>query len=253
MKVPSVGRRTSSSAPPPTPVPEEKDGIAQGSRSADPRQSETGDALKSPSKVAWELLDHLAREMTKNGKIRSIDMFAALGSIGGFSCVVAALEIASSGELRDDADLIAVEATDGSRYYTGNLPNTFLLESHDSLLNRTYGAARKSGALIPQDTVTETLHYVISTIGLPEFGIPRLADEHRPGDTPLAYVQHLWPKAADVLDRNLVPVRRQTLAIGMAVELAFVYARPQLDPALAARIVTECAIPMAKLDPRLIG
>jgi hypothetical protein len=227
--------------------------LADGPTSADPRRRETEDTLQSPGLVARALLDHVTEEMAKDGDVRSIDLFAALGSVGGFSCVLTAFDIASAGQLSDAADLIAMETEDGSRYYTGNLPNAFLLESHDSLLNLTYSAARRSGALIPQETAMETLRYVISTIGHSQFGIPRLTDEHRPGDTPLAYVRRLWPKLADALDRNLVPIGKRPFAIGLALELAFFHVRPPLDPSLAARIVTECAVPMAKIDPRLVA
>ncbi|EJJ29014.1 hypothetical protein PMI11_02732 [Rhizobium sp. CF142] len=253
MKVPTFGRSTRPPAPPSAPPQEEMESLADSSASADPRRRETEDTVQSPGLVARALLDHVIQEMATDGHVQSIDLFGALGSVGGFSCVLTAFDIASAGELSDDADLIAMEAEDGSRYYTGNLPNAFLLESHDSLLNLTYGAARRSGALISQEMAMETLRYVVSTIGHPQFGIPRLTDENRPGETPLAYVRRLWPKLADALDRNRVPLSRRPFAIGLAVELAFFHVRPPLDPSLAARIVTECAIPMAKLDPRLIA
>lgn len=253
MKVPTFGRSTRPPAPPSAPPREEMESLAHSSASADPRRRETEDTVQSPGLVASALLDHLIQEMAKDGNVHSIDLFAALGSVGGFSCVLTAFDIASAGQFSDDADLIAMETEDGSRYYTGNLPNAFLLESHDSLLNLTYGAARRSGAVISQEMAMEALRYVISTIGHPQFGIPRLMEEHRPGDTPLAYVRRLWPKLADALDRNLVPISRRPFAVGLALELAFFHVRPPLDPSLAARIVTECAIPMAKLDPRLIA
>lgn len=253
MKAPTFGRSTRPPAPPSAPVQEEMDSLADGPASADSRRRETEDTLQSPGMVARALLNHLIQEMAKDGNVHSIDLFAALGSVGGFSCIRTALDIASAGQLSADADLIAMETKDGSRYYTGNLPNAFLLESHDSVLTLTYGAARRSGALIPQEMAIETLRYVVSTIGHPQFGIPRLMDEHRPGDTPLAYVRRLWPKLADALDRNLVPIRRRPFAIGLALELAFFHVRPPLDPSLAAQIVTECAVPMAKLDPRVVA
>ncbi|NKM57333.1 hypothetical protein [Rhizobium anhuiense] len=219
----------------------------------DPRPRDAGDTLQSPRMIARVLLDCLIQDLTRDGYVHSIDLFAALGSVGGFSCILAALDIASAGQLRDGADLVVVETKDGSRYYAGNLPNAFLLESHDSFLNLTYGAARQSGGLISQEMVMETFRHVAATIGHPQFGISRLLEEHRPGDTPLIYVRRLWPKVAEILDRHLVPIRRRPLAIGMALELAFVSGKPPLDPSLAARIVTECAVPMAKLDPRSIA
>jgi hypothetical protein len=38
----------------------------------------------------------------------------------------------------------------------------------------------------------------------------------------------------------------------MAIELAFAIDEQRIDPLLAAQVVTECAVPMAKIDPRKI-
>ncbi|MBX5170021.1 hypothetical protein HJB84_09065 [Rhizobium sp. NZLR1b] len=225
---------------------------AQSAVQDDPRPNEAGNPLQGPRLVARALLDRIRQEIAEDGRFRMIDLLAALGSIGGFSCVLAALNVAEAGQCRDGADLVTMETRDGSRYYAGNLPNAFLLESHDSLLALTYGAAGNQGAVLSQETVLDTFRHVAATIGDPQFGRPRLAQDDQPGALPISYVRRLWPIARQVLDMNHVPVRRRPLAIGMAIELAFAIDEQPIDPLLAAQIVTECAVPMAKIDPRKI-
>ncbi|KEC73746.1 UNVERIFIED_ORG: hypothetical protein GGD51_001588 [Rhizobium esperanzae] len=218
-----------------------------------PRRNEAGNPLQGPRLEARALLDRIHQEIAEDGRFRMIDLLAALGSIGGFSCILAALDVAEAGQCRDGADLVIVETRDGSRYYAGNLTNAFLLESHDSLLALTYGAARSQGAVLSQETVLDTFRHVAATIGDPQFGRPRLADDDQPGALPISYVRRLWPVAWQILNMNHVPVRRRPLAIGMAIELAFAIDEQTIDPLLAARIVTECAVPMAKIDPSKIA
>jgi len=121
MKVPTFGRTTRSPVPPSAPPREEMESLVDGSASADPRWREIEDTVQSPGLVASALLDHLIQEMATDGNVHSIDLFAALGSVGGFSCVLTAFDIASAGQLSDDADLIAMATEDGSRYYTGKI------------------------------------------------------------------------------------------------------------------------------------
>jgi hypothetical protein len=225
---------------------------AQSAVRDDPRRSEADNPLQGPRLVARALLHRIHQEIAEDGRFRMIDLLAALGAIGGFSCVIAALDVAEAGQCRDGADLVIVETRDGSRYYAGNLPNAFLLEGHDSLLALTYGAARNQGAVLPQETVLSTFRHVAATIGDQQFGRPRLADDDQPGALPISYVRRLWPIVRQILDMNHVPVRRRPLAIGMAIELAFAIDEQRIDPLLAAQVVTECAVPMAKIDPRKI-
>ncbi|MBB4234336.1 hypothetical protein [Rhizobium esperanzae] len=226
---------------------------AQSAVRDDPRRHEATNPLHGPRLVARSLLDRIHQQMAQDGRFRKIDLLAALGSIGGFSCVLAALNVAEAGQCRDGADLIIIETRDGSRFYSGNLTNAFLLESHDSLLALTYSAAGNQGAVLSQETVLDTFRHVAATIGDPQFGKPRLTDGDQPGALPISYVRRLWPIALHVLDMNHVPVRRRPLAIGMAIELAFAIDEQAIEPLLAAQIVTECAVPMAKIDPRKIA
>ncbi|MBB2753515.1 UNVERIFIED_ORG: hypothetical protein GGI57_004237 [Rhizobium aethiopicum] len=226
---------------------------AQSSVQDGPRRNEAGNPLQGSRLMAGALLDRIRQEIAEDDRFRMIDLLAALGSVGGFSCILAALNVAEAGQCRDGADLVIVETRDGSRYYAGNLANAFLLESHDSLLALTYGAAGNQGAVLSQETVLDTFRHVAATIGDPQFGRPRLADDDQPSALPISYVRRLWPIAQQILDVNHVPVRRRPLAIGMAIELAFAIDQQTIDPLLAAQIVTECAVPMAKIDPRKIA
>lgn len=211
------------------------------------------DPLAEQKVIVARLLNFLILKLTQGTSFRPADLLGALGSVGGFSCIVAALDVAAAGEHHDGADLVTVETTDGSRYYFGNLPNAFLFERHDALLALASLAAENHGEPIPQETIAGTFQYVAGTVGGPKFGEPRLTGDYRPGQLPIDYVRRFWPMTTQLLDRNSVPVRWRPFAIGMAIEMAFDVVVPSIQPLSAATIVTECAIPMAKLDPRIIN
>ena len=130
------------------------------------------------------------------------------------------------------------------------MPNASLLESELALLSLALGAAHGLGAPVTLALVHEVMKHVAGTVGGPDFGIPRLPTEHMPGDRPIEYVRHLWPKIREALGLYEVPLAGRPSAIGFAVQRAIDRGKDVLDPLLAAQIVTEYAVPMAKLDPK---
>lgn len=175
---------------------------------------------------------------------------AILGSVGGYSCIVGVLDgFARGGAMPTGHQLVVMSGTDGNRYYFGDLPNQALFESHLSLLSLTLGAAQSHGGQVSLDKVHDVMRHVVETVGRGGFGTPRIAEPHRPGDLPFNYIKFLAPKIFDALDLYEVPTDKRASAIGFAVQRAIDGSKDVLDPTIAADIVTECAVPAAKLDP----
>jgi hypothetical protein len=177
------------------------------------------------------------------------DLLGILGATGGFACIVGALHSASRAGEVDEHSLAIATAKDGRKYYFGNLPNRQLMEDRLSLLSLTLGAAQAAGAVATFDSVHEVVKRTASTVGTPDFGTPDLPNEHRPGDSFDQYVRYLWPKVCEALDLYKVNPEGRASAIGFAIQSAIDAGKSVLDPATAAQIVIEYAVPAAKLDP----
>lgn len=198
--------------------------------------------------VVFDLVYQMVAEAEKGARIE--DILAILGSVGGYSCIVGVLDgLARSGAMPTGHQLVVGTGTDGNRYYFGDLPNQALLESHLSLLSLTLGAAQSHGGQVSLDKVHDVMRHIAGTVGRADFGTPRIAEPHRPGDLPFNYIKCLAPKIFDALDLYEVPADKRASAIGFAIQRAIDGSKDVLDPTIAADIVTECAVPAAKFDP----
>lgn len=172
------------------------------------------------------------------------DLLGILAATGGFACIVGALSIP-----RREGEIAIVETSDGNNYFFGDLPNKALVEDRLSLLSLAFGAAELHGAPVTMDMIVEVMKHVATSVGEPSFGIPRLPQEHMPGDLPINYVKHQWPMVRDALDHYEVPAEMRATSIGFAIQEAIEQSTHVLDPLIAAQIVAEYAVPTAKLDP----
>ena len=245
MKPPVFGRKQTSSATP----PDRDAGHAAVLRRLDEEdRTDPTVRLKLAGDVVFDLL---YRILANERGARIEDMLGILGATGGFSCIAGVmLFLEQTGRTPDEVGIAIVRGEDGQLYYFGDMPNASLLESENALLSLTLGAAHGLGAPVTLALIHEVMKHVAATVGGPEFGIPRLPPEHRPGDLPIEYVKHFWPKLREALGEYEVPLAGRTSAIGFAVQRAIDRGKEVLDPLLAARIVTEYAVPMAKLDPK---
>jgi hypothetical protein len=177
-----------------------------------------------------------------------------LGACGGFACIVAIKHVLRiSGQTPDQINLMVVEAIDGRTHYFGDAPNTLLLESEFALLSLALGAAHQLGAPVSLERVHEVMKHTAKTVGAADFGASRIAEPHRPFFPIDEAIRGYWPIICSALDLyELAPGRRPT-AIGFAVQQAIHASISVLDPLLAADIVTEAAVPAAKLEPLDFG
>ncbi|MER9301251.1 hypothetical protein NKI38_33200 [Mesorhizobium sp. M0621] len=191
MKLPVFGRKTSSS-PQTSPSPPAGGGDSEahpGHRAvlAHLRRTEGEQPLARPQLVGRLLFDMICKMIANDRGVRMEDLLAILASTGGFSCLVAALsEVGWSPP--DGNSLTIVTGKDSHRYFFGDLPNRYLIESEFALLNLALGAAQACGGSVSLDMVHQTMRHVASTVGGESFGQPQLPAEHRPGDLPFNYV-----------------------------------------------------------------
>jgi hypothetical protein len=204
--------------------------------------------LQLSGTIVFDLVYRMVATPEKGARIE--DLLAILGSVGGYACIVGVLDgIARGGAMPTGHQLVVASGADGNRYYFGDLPNKALLESHLSLLSLTLGAAQAHGGKVSLDKVHDVMRHVAGTVGKADFGTPRIAEPHRPGDLPFNYIKYIASKIFDALDLYEVPTNKRASAIGFAIQRAIDGSKDVLDPTIAADIVTECAVPAAKFDP----
>jgi len=147
--------------------------------------------------------------------VRIEDMLGILGATGGFSCAVGALDIYHRVGLRGNQEgLVQVTTDSGQTYYFGELPNELLWEGPMSLLRLTLGIAQAQGGSVAAEMVSDAAAHVAGTVGQENFGVPRLPDEHMPGDLPINYIKHVWPNVRAGLDNYEVPLDLRASAMG---------------------------------------
>lgn len=208
-------------------------------------------------RLAGRVVFDMVGQMLQGEKgVRIEDLLGVLASTGGFACLAAAadeLPTLAAGQDHQHA-LVVVTDDQGRRYFFGDLPNKYLLESPVSLLGLALAAAREHGATLPPDAVTSVMRRVaghdIGKDGV--FGHPVLPEEHRLADLPINFVRHLWPKILEALALYEVPVAQRPAALGIALQIAIDEGKEVLAPAMAATIAIECAVPMAKIDPQAL-
>ncbi|QNM82870.1 hypothetical protein H8M03_00390 [Sphingomonas sabuli] len=182
------------------------------------------------------------------------DLLAILGACGGFACIVAVhYTLKLSGQSPKDIGMMVAEGRDGRTYYFGDVPNTLLLESEHALLSLALGAAHGLGAPVTLERVHAVMKHVAATVGTEEFGASRIAEPHRPVLPMREAIAAYWPAAKEALDLYQVLPQRRPSAFGFAVQIAMERAKDVLDPLLAADIVTDAAVPAAKIDPKDFG
>lgn len=247
--MPIFGKRKAAASPPPPGADRGGPGHEAVLRrlraldATDPQQR-----LQVAGTVVFDLVYRMVATAEKGARIE--DVLAVLGSVGGYSCIIGVLAgLARGGAMPTGHQLVVMSGADGNRYYFGDLPNQALLESHLSLLSLTLGAAQSQGGHVSLDKVHDVMRHVAGTVGRAEFGTPRIAEPHRPGDLPFNYIKFLAPKIFDALDLYEVAKDKWASAIGFAVQRAIDGSKDVLDPTIAADIVTECAVPAAKFDP----
>ncbi len=230
------------------------DATPQAPRTASTATAENTDPIEKLRHAGRTLFDYVYRSVRDEKGARIEDVIGILASNGGFACIFGVLHfLDGTGRTPESVGMVTARDAAGETYYFGDLPNTALLESELALLSLAWGAAQANGAQLSKNDSDDVLRHVASTIKAGGFGEPRLSRNHMPRDLPINYVEGLWLKLAYVLDLCEVPVTRRSAAFGFAIQQAIDISAQVLDPFIAARIAAECAVPMAKLDPKRFG
>ena len=204
------------------------------------------------AQVAGEFFfELLYQQMAQAGDPVGIENFLGLlAAAGGVSCIATALCEYETIRMRPhDPDLLFEREVGGRSYFMGDLPTRYLFEHSTSLLNIALAYAIKHGAQIEHDFLHEPIKHALNSIGTSDFGVPRLPRDHTPNALPIELALCAWPQADHSFDAVCLAVEYRPAALGFAIGKAIDLSAQSLDPLIIAKIVVECAVPMATVDP----
>jgi len=209
------------------------------------------DPLIGPKIGAKEVNQRLIAGLKNEKGVHVESYLTVLGTLAGFSCQMSlrakmAQKKAHPESIPETITLVVASGADGKKYYFGDSLNQLLAESQYSIWRLAAGALQKLGAPIPD--VGEIFKHVSETVGGNTFGIPRIPENHRPGDLPINYLRIIWPSLFPVVTQFCDEPSEWPVLFGLAIQEAINMTKAVVDPGLAVSIIMECAIPMSKID-----
>jgi len=204
-----------------------------------------------PDHVATQIEQWLAKELRHVPNVRCETILTVVGALAGFAAQHGIWEaVVKPGKMALQQAFVVVETRSGETYFFGDFLNNILATpkpEHLSVWRIVGGAAKAMGALELPD-LTPIFKHCAETVGTSQFGVPRLPDNHMPAMLPRDALTRFWPQALKMLKVGSDPLTC-AVDVATAAEQLMLSMKGEIDPALAARIVMEAAIPMSKLDP----
>lgn len=198
---------------------------------------------------ADELVQRLLIGMKTERGVHVESLLGVLGSLAGFCCIDSTLKQAVAlGRNTRDCGIMDIETSDGNHFYLGEPINALLAGTDMSLWSLTAGIINHLGSQ-EYPNFAEIAGHVAAKLGGPEFGHPRVPEQHKPSDDPINYVRDLWPHILPLVEQFAPILHERVTLFGFAVQNVIVMGKDVIPPATAGKLVMECAVPMSRLDP----
>jgi hypothetical protein len=206
--------------------------------------------------VADKIVDLIFGELTApNGGIHAETALTTLGALAGFSSQMAIREFfIKSGMISEEKAFVVIGTKAGQTFYFGDLLNQILTSTKKgewSVWAFVGGGAQRLGAKALPD-IQEIYAHVAASVGHENFGIPRLPPQNMPHAGAAELLEKFWNPVRNYLVLNVDKPSSWPLTLGVAAQKAMIRAKDIVDPALAAKIIMEAAIPMSKVNPALV-
>ena len=206
------------------------------------------DPLFAVKKAGKEIASKLFLAMSTDRGIHLESLLSALGALAGYACQISVREdfVVRQGRAEKDVFIVVQSKQNSVTYYFGDLLNRPLAESRYSVWSLVSGATQKMGAKELID-LHDIFKHVTDTLGADNFGIPRVAAEHRAKETPLNYVSFLWPQLFPLAQSFCKNPSDWPIIFGIAIQEILFASKDLIEPQVALRIVMESAVPMSKI------
>lgn len=203
-----------------------------------------------PAQVATQIEQWLTKEL-RHADARRETILTAIGALAGFAAQHGIWEaVVKPGKMAIQQAFVVVETRSGETFFFGDFLNNILATPKPEYLSVwkiVSSAATAMGAAELPD-LTPIFKHSAETVGTSQFGIPRLPDGCTPSLMPRDALTRYWPGTLKLLCVGSDPLTC-AVDVATAAEQLMLSMKGEIDPALAARIVMEAAIPMSKVDP----
>jgi len=264
-------------APPPAPAAAPAQPVAAATPAAPrPRAPWGREGEIAANQAIANLANFLLTALKVERGIHAETLLVAIGGLAGYSAIHAVFEayikpgraqIGDSQAASTGKAIVEVKTQDGQTYYFGDLTNSFLVAAAGPASRPFFvwgylaGIAMNAGvpaAELPD--INEMFQRAASTVGSPEFGIPRAPENLKPMMTPRQAVELLWPPVRALLARTDGPgaggrgvdVEHWPIVCAIVAQQLIGRTKGVLDMKVAVRLVMESAIFMSKVDPRSV-
>ena len=215
-----------------------------------------GNGLKpGPDHVPTRLELWLSKEFRHVRDVSCETTLTVIGALAGFAAQQGIWEaVVKPGRMAIQEAFVVIETRTGETYFFGDCLNTILASpkpEHLSVWKIVAGAARVMGAADLPD-IAPIFKHCAETAGTAIFGLPRLPDGHLPTILPRDAVNRYWPEARRILGDSPDPLA-WALDAATAAQQLMLGMKDRIDPALAAQVVMEAAIPMSRIDPMTVS
>lgn len=206
-----------------------------------------------PTHVATQIEQWLAKEL-RHVDSRRETILTAVGALAGFAAQHGIWEaVVKPGKMALQQAFVVVETRSGETYFFGDFLNNILATQKPEYLSvwKIVSAAAKAMGAGELPDLVPMFKYAAETVGSPQFGIPNLPEGCTPSMLPRDALTRFWPGTLKMLRVGSDPLTC-AVDVATAAEQLMLSMKGEIDPALAARIVMEAAIPMSKVDPLTI-
>lgn len=211
------------------------------------RERSKEDPLVGAKLGAKEVLQRLIDGMKNERGVHIESLLCALGALAGYSCQANLRAQALSKGMPETAAFQTVGTNDGKKYFFGDPLNNALAGSQYSVWGLAAGAAQHAGAKELPD-INEMFKHTSSVLGSPQFGVPRVPEKHKAGDSPANYLKALWPALFPTVKLFCSNPVDWPILFSLAAQEAITMGKSVIAPDVALKIIMESAIPMSKVD-----
>lgn len=214
---------------------------------------ESNDPIERMGTASYAVYGFL-RGLLEEEKIKNTPetLFAALGSLAGFSCVLDIVYKLGQGKVElKQPDVVLIETTAGELFYSGNLINGKLAEDEVSVFSLAAGGLEALGCpeAVKDVELGDIFKRTAETLGSDDFGVPKLPKKLKLPLPKELLVKH-FSFFHSVLSTHLsLPLEEYYGAFAIAAQAAMEDYQKELRPQDALKIFMEYAVPMAKVNP----
>ncbi len=206
--------------------------------------------IPGPGHVSTQIEQFLVKEL-RHADARCETILTAVGALAGFAAQHGIWEaVVKPGKMALQQAFVVVETRSGETYFFGDFLNNILATQKPQYLSVwkiVSSTATAMGATELPDLVPMFKNSA-ETVGSPMFGVPELPEGHTPSMLPRDLLIRFWPQVLKMLRVGSDPLTC-AVDVATAAEQLMLSMKGEIDPALAARIIMEAAIPMSKVDP----